>query len=111
IKADAATMKTLIADDATATDVNGAMLVSDMYKMFPTLTMKITDMTLTNMKFVWADDNTVVLSYTWTAKGTVNGQPIPSPTYASTVWTKRSGKWLAVFHQETTAAPPPPVKK
>ena len=33
-------------------------------------------------------------------------QPVPENVYASTVWTERNGKWVAVFHQETTAAPP-----
>jgi hypothetical protein len=27
------------------------------------------------------------------------------PTYISTTWTKKGGKWLAIFHQETEAAP------
>jgi hypothetical protein len=38
-------------------------------------------------------------------------QPVPPMTYASTVWTERNGKWVAVFHQESAAAPPPPAKK
>jgi ketosteroid isomerase-like protein len=111
ISGDVATMKAMIADDAFAVDMNGPSPISEMFKMLATVKIQMTGMTLTNMKFIWADDNTVVLTYTWSGKGTANAQPIPSPTYASTVWSKRTGKWIAVFHQETTAAPPPPIKK
>ena len=109
-KGDVATMKTMIADDAVAMDAGGATGVADMFKMIATANMKITDVALTNLKYVWADDNTAVLTYTLTGKGTMDGQPVPSPVYASTVWTKRGGKWIAVFHQETIAAPVPPKK-
>ena len=71
---------------------------------------KVTDMKLDSPRVVWADANTAVLMYTWTGKGTYMGKPVPSPVYASTVYTKRADKWVAVFHQETTAAPPPPKK-
>jgi len=47
--------------------------------------------------------------YRWTGKGTYQGQPLPSPTYASTVWANKGGKWQAVFHQETNAMTPPPA--
>jgi hypothetical protein len=33
------------------------------------------------------------------------------PAWATTVWTKRDGKWLAQFHQETEEGPPPPPAK
>jgi hypothetical protein len=39
-------------------------------------------------------------------------QPIKSPVLASTVYTKRGDKWVAVFHQETPkGSMPPPMKK
>jgi hypothetical protein len=60
---------------------------------------------------LWVDDNTAVHYYRWTGKGTYMGQPVPSPVYASSVWTNRGGKWIAVYHQETAAMPPPPPPK
>ncbi len=105
-KKDIATLKTLIADDALGVDMTGAMPVSEIFKQFPTMDMKITTQKTSDFKFLWVDANTVVVSYTWTGSGTTMGQPVPSPTYSSTVWTKRAGKWMAVFHQETVAAPP-----
>jgi hypothetical protein len=37
--------------------------------------------------------------------GTYMGKPLSDTAYASTVWTERGGKWVAVFHQESDAAP------
>jgi ketosteroid isomerase-like protein len=106
MKKDVAFLKTVIADDGVGVDMMGANTASEMFKELPTMDMKITESSLTNHKFVWVDANTVVMTYTWTGKGTMMGQPVPSPAYASTVWTKRGNAWKAVFHQETTAAPP-----
>jgi hypothetical protein len=46
------------------------------------------------------DDSAVVL-YTWSGTGTLHGQPLPSTALASTVWTRREGKWRAAHHQQT----------
>jgi len=106
-KRDVATLKTFIADDGVGVDMTGVAPVSEMYKQLPTMDMKITESSLSNFKYLWVDPNTVVLTYTWTGKGTYMGQPVPSPVYGSTVWNKRGNKWLAVFHQETAAMAPP----
>ena len=104
-KKDVATMKSFISEDAVAVDMGGAGLVQELYKQLPTMDVKVTSQALADFKFVWVDANTVVTTYTWTGKGTVSGQPMPSPVFASSVWTKRAGKWVAIFHQETPAPP------
>jgi ketosteroid isomerase-like protein len=108
MKKDIATLKTLIADDGVGVDMMGPSSVAEMYKQLPTMDMKITESQLSGFKYVWVDANTVVLTYTWTGKGTAMGQPVPSPAYGSTVWNKRANGWRAIFHQETVAMP---VKK
>jgi ketosteroid isomerase-like protein len=113
-KGDAAGMKMFIADDATVTDDSGIQSVSEFFKMMPTMQIKVTDQKLADFKFLWVDATTAVATYTWTGKGTVMGQAVKSPTYASTVWAKRGEKWLAVYHQETAAGTMPmamPMKK
>jgi hypothetical protein len=47
------------------------------------------------------DENSAIVLYTWTGTGTFHNQPVPSTILASTVWTRRGGKWLAVHHQQT----------
>jgi hypothetical protein len=59
-----------------------------------------------NPQVTWIDDKSAVVAYTWMGKGTFMNQPMPETVYASTVWTERNGKWVAVFHQESPATPP-----
>jgi hypothetical protein len=108
-KRDVAGMKANVADDAVAIDPGGVTSVNEFFKQLPTMDIKLTDVKMSDFKYHWIDANNVVLTYTWTGKGTVSGQPVQSPTFASTLYTKRNGKWLAYFHQETPAAPAPPA--
>jgi len=110
-KKDVAGMKANIADDAWAIDMAGVNSVTEFFKQLPTMDIKLTDVKLTDFKYHWADANNVVVTYTWTGKGSVMGQPVPSPTFGSTLYNKRGGKWLAFFHQETVAMPAPPAAK
>lgn len=47
------------------------------------------------------DENSAIVLYAWTGTGTFHGQPVASTILASTVWTRRGGKWLAAHHQQT----------
>ena len=103
-KGDSAAFKALVAADGWAVDsVMGRAPVADMLKDFAGLTkeLKITSWDITESKIVWVDATTAIHSYKWTAKGTDHGKPLVSPVWASTVWTKKSGKWMALFHHES----------
>jgi hypothetical protein len=54
-----------------------------------------------NPRVTWTDGNSAMLLYTRRGGGTFSGQQSAETTLASTLWTKRDGKWLAVHHQET----------
>ena len=114
-KGNVAAFKEQVAADSFAIDgMMGRMATAEFIKSFPEINkdMKLESWDLTEPKVIWSDPNNAVLTYKWVGKGTFQGQPIPSPVWASTVWTKRSGKWTAVFHQETVPMPaPPPAKK
>jgi hypothetical protein len=100
-----------IANDAVSID-DGGMNKVDASMDKTLLAMKIQSWDIDGSKFYWVNDSTVVHMYRWTGKGTYEGKPVPSPTWASTVWSNKSGKWMAVFHQETVvpAAPAAPGK-
>lgn len=70
----------------------------------------ITEQHIVEPKVTWIDDKSAIVTYTWTGKGTWMKQPVPGKTYASTVWTERNGKRVGVYHHETPAAPPMPMK-
>jgi hypothetical protein len=100
------------ADAWTIDSMTGRTPVADFVKDFAKMTteMKITSWDITDMKTIWPDPNTAVLTYKWTGVGTYQGQPVPSPAWCSTVWSKKGGTWMAVFHQESVAMPMPAKK-
>jgi hypothetical protein len=67
---------------------------------------KWTKWDMLNPRVIWLDDDSAILSYVWTGTGTFFDQPLAPTTLASTVWTKRDGKWLAVSHQQSDFTPP-----
>ena len=96
-----------IAPDAISVDMGGITKVNapDYDKMMQSV--KIQSWNMDMPQSYWVNDNTVVLMYRWTGKGTFQGQPVPSPTWSSTLWTNKGGKWMAAFHQETVGMPAP----
>lgn len=72
--------------------------------------LNLTDLTLADWKVVSLDKEAAVVTYTVTAKGTVGGQQLPgTPERDTTAWMKRNGKWLSLYHQDTTVMPPQPA--
>ena len=111
LKGDVAGFKEHIAADGWAVDsMSGLQTIAEITKTLPETAkaMKVTKWDITDTKVMWIDPNNAVLTYKWIGTGTYQGQPMPS-TWASTVWTKRNGKWTAVFHQESNVEAP--VKK
>jgi ketosteroid isomerase-like protein len=105
-KSDKAAFTALVVPDAWSLDGNGAMKVSEFAAMLDQV--KVKTWKITDEKVMWVDPNTAIVTYKWTGSGTFQGQAFPGVTYASTVWTKKGDKWLAVFHQESEAAKPAP---
>ena len=108
-KGDIAAFKALVSDDAVAVDGNGAMAISEFVKLFGQ--MKLDSFTIDEVKVVVANDTSAIITYRFTAKGSMMGQPMPSTVLASTTYANRGGKWVAVFHQETIPTPPPTAPK
>jgi hypothetical protein len=102
MKKDKAAFTALVASDGWSIDGNGVMKTSELVGMLDQLVIK--SYKITEEKVSWADPNTAIVAYRWTGSGTFAGQPFPPIVYASTVWTKKGDKWIAVFHQETEAA-------
>ena len=108
-KGNLAGFKQYVAADGWAIDPSmGRASIADFVKGFDAMVKdtKMESWDISDSKVQWVDANTAVHTYKWTGKGTYKGQPIPSPTWASTVWTKKNGKWSAVFHQESPEASP-----
>jgi len=59
---------------------------------------------LSDFKVTMIDANSAILTFKATQDYTCNGKAGPSPIYASSVYVKRNGQWLNIFHQETPAS-------
>ena len=103
-KGDMAAFMANVAEDAVTMDGNGAMTIAEFNKMFSQIKME--SFTIDQVKVTFLTDNAAVITYRWTGKGSMMSMAFPSPTWSSTTWVNRGGKWVAVFHQETPAAPP-----
>jgi len=108
MKKDKAGFTALVAADGWSIDNNGFMKTSELVGMLDQLVIK--SYKISEERVSWVDPNTAIVAYKWTGSGTFAGQPFPETVYASTVWTKKGDKWVAVFHQETEAAKPPAKK-
>jgi hypothetical protein len=95
--------KALVADTGWSVDQSGPVSALDFAKSLAQIKIE-PGWTIAGSRVVWIDSNSAVVTYKWTGKGSAGGQPVPPVVFASTVWTKRGGKWVAVFHQESTAA-------
>ncbi len=62
---------------------------------------KVSKWDIMSPRVTWLGDDSAVVRYAWTGTGTFHDRPLASTSLASTVWTKRNGKWLAVHHQQT----------
>jgi len=109
-KNDTKTFHASVAMDALSVDSSGIMKTDAGFdKMMATIKMQSWNLDMS--QFYWVNDTTVMHLYRWTGKGTIQGQPVPSPTWSSTLWANKGGKWTAVFHQESLAMPAPQAKK
>lgn len=92
----------LFAADGMMADSGGFSTRDAFYKSLPDLT--ITDYTLSDFKVMMIDKDAAIITYKADVKGSYKGQAFPpNPAYVSSIWTKRGGKWVAVYHQETMA--------
>jgi hypothetical protein len=62
----------------------------------------LTELALDEWRVLMINKDTALVTYKLTGKGTINGQESSNVSRESTVWARRGGKWLAVFHQDTT---------
>jgi ketosteroid isomerase-like protein len=110
VKGNLAAFKQHVAEDGWSIDpMMGRAPVSEFVKQFDAMAKetKVSSWDITESKVQWVDANTAIHTYKWTGSGTYQGQPIPSPVWASTVWAKKGNNWMAVFHQETVNMPMP----
>jgi hypothetical protein len=99
---DAKAFSDLFAADGMMADSAGFSNRASFLQTLPELI--ISQYTLTDFKVMMIDKDSALITYKADVKGSFKGQAFPpNPAYVSSVWAKRGGKWMAVYHQETMA--------
>lgn len=95
-------MMTLVTPDALSVDAGGVVPISAFVGMWSQI--KISGHTTSDMRVISLSDDAALVTYKLMQTGSVAGTAIAPELYATTAWTRRSGRWLAAFHQEVAPA-------
>ena len=63
----------------------------------------VNNFSLSDFAYTWIDPTSVIVTYTATQDVICGGKKLPEKVNASSLWVKKSGKWMTPFHQETPA--------
>jgi hypothetical protein len=91
----------LLAQDFVDVEPVGIIVKSEEEKGIVQLT--VDDYKWEGLRILHLSPHVTLLVYKATQKANFGGQPVPSPTWVSSLWIKRDGRWLNAFVQETKA--------
>ena len=94
-------LKTLLSKDYVGVDADGtkslAAEIEDMAKN------DLRSYSFVDVKVVFSNAKIAVIIYKATTQGTSRGHESSGTYNSASVWSKQSGKWLAIFHAEIQA--------
>jgi len=94
----------LVADDAIFMDSSGSATKAEV--MTHTREFRLTDYTMSDIKFVRISSSAGIVIYTIDETGTSHGHSFTEKVYVAATWVKRGSKWLSLFSQETAVRKP-----
>jgi hypothetical protein len=100
-KSDKAAFLALAAEDGVWASGGGFVPMTLFVEAFDQIS--VTEWDIVNPQVLWMNPTTAAVIYAWTGSGSVMNRPFAPRIMASTVWTKRGDKWVAVYHQESDA--------
>jgi hypothetical protein len=93
-------LRDALAEDYLDVSDVGVFNKSETLQLIPELNLR--DYTLDKFKVVRVDSGSAIVTYEAVQHWTLKGQEGSSHVRASSVWARRGGRWLIVFHQEST---------
>ena len=90
-----------IAEDAVFVDASGAAGKAQVGKNVAGFRLR--EFTMTDIRFVPLAADTGLIVYVMNETGTSHGKEFSLKVHVASVWSKKSGKWLCEFSQETAA--------
>ncbi|MGA9994964.1 MAG: nuclear transport factor 2 family protein [Pyrinomonadaceae bacterium] len=100
-KKDVKSFNNLIASDAVLLGPQGRTPVADFTKFAFDPDYKFLSVTIEDAQVKMINPDAALLTYKSTSIETYQGSKRTSNSYTATLWAKRGGKWVAVFHQRT----------
>lgn len=95
--------QSFLSEDSIGVGATGVDNKAQIIKDISGSSCEVKSYSLDNFKVVMLDKNTAILTYKGTQDATCNGKALPATVWASSIFVRRGGKWLAAFHQETPA--------
>jgi len=89
-----------LADEYLDVSDVGVFTKSETLQLIPDLTLR--DYSLDKFKVIRLNKDAAIVTYEAVQHWTIKGQEAPSHVRATSVWVNRRGKWLVIFHQEST---------
>ena len=105
VKPDTAAFNRALGSDFVYVDVRGATRWELAKTTAMLMDCKTGPLSMDNPVTTRVGTDLVVLTYDSAGDQTCGGQKAPSPVHSMSVWQNRGGKWVAVAHSETPAAP------
>ena len=111
-KNDAKTFHSHVVGDSLIASGEGVVKVAEFDPMMKQTATdcKLRKVQISDSTFYWFNDTTLVHVYKTTLDAACKGESIP-PSWSSSVWVNKGGKWQGAFHQESEVAPSPSIKK
>ncbi|HTP88228.1 MAG TPA: nuclear transport factor 2 family protein [Bryobacteraceae bacterium] len=107
---DMKTFAGLIADEAVFVDSRGADGKQPVVEH--SAAVHLDEFSMDDIRFVQVSPDSGLIAYTLTEKGSAHGHEFSARVHVSALWTKRGGRWVCLFSQETPAreAKPAPLQ-
>ena len=105
-KKDGKYFESFLSDDTIQVNAAGVARKAQIVKGIGSSDCEVRGYTTDGFDVVMLDQDAAILTFSATQDATCGGAAEPSPVWASTVFVRRGGKWLAAFHQETPAQRP-----
>ena len=93
-------LRSSLADEYLDVSDVGVFTKSETLQLIPDLTIR--DYSLDKFRVIRVDKDSAIVTYEAVQHWMIKGQEAPSHVRATSVWVNRGGKWLVVFHQEST---------
>lgn len=98
--------KALVDPNGSVMSPQGAVKVLDIMNEIFNPATTITEYRMEDAKVMMVNNNAAMLTYKSISTATMNGKTESETSYDSTLWVKRNGKWMAMFHQSTPIKAP-----